>query len=91
MYNRSGSMAGILKQDPDTELCALFKYLTKHSVKEGLVDHPREWSGLHSYHQLIEGRDVQEAGSIVQRYAKLNVATLEVCDRRSSQQPTPSR
>ena len=31
----------------------IFKYVTQNSVKEGLVDHPREWKGLHGYHQLV--------------------------------------
>lgn len=63
VHNRSGSMwqrRYSSEEILDAESYdGLFKYLTEHSVKEGLVDHPREWSGLHSYHQLIEGRDVQ--------------------------------
>lgn len=31
----------------------VFKYLTQNSVKEGLVDHPKEWKGLHGYHQQV--------------------------------------
>mgnify|MGYP000111982027 CR=1 FL=1 len=36
----------------------IFKYLTKNSVKEGLVDHPRKWRGLHGYHQLVMKKSV---------------------------------
>ena len=36
----------------------IFKYITKNSVKEGLVDHPSQWSGLHGYHQLVSGEEV---------------------------------
>ena len=36
----------------------VFKYLTKNSVKEGLVDHPRQWKGLHGYHQLVMKKSV---------------------------------
>ena len=32
----------------------VFKYLIKNSVKEGLVDHPSEWPGVHGYHYLVE-------------------------------------
>lgn len=38
----------------EASLVEVFKYITKNSVKEGLVDHPREWAGLHGYHQLVE-------------------------------------
>ena len=34
----------------------VFKYITQNSVKEGLVDHPSEWLGVHGYHQLVEER-----------------------------------
>ena len=27
-------------------------------VKEGLVDHPKDWTGLHGYHQLVMGKKV---------------------------------
>jgi putative transposase len=33
-----------------------FKYVTKNCVKEGLVNHPQEWVGLHGYHQLVQQR-----------------------------------
>ena len=36
----------------------IFKYITQNSVKEGLVDHPSEWEGVHGYHQLVEGKDL---------------------------------
>ncbi len=39
-------------------LISAYKYLFKNSVKEGLVDHPREWPGLHGWAQLCEGREV---------------------------------
>ena len=38
----------------------IFKYVTQNSVKEGLVDHPREWKGLHGYHQLVMKKSVSE-------------------------------
>ena len=57
VHNRSGAMwqsryssEEILDQESYDEL---FKYLTENSVKEGLVDHPQEWLGLHSYHQPV--------------------------------------
>ena len=28
-------------------LIEVFKYITQNSVKEGLVDHPKDWTGLH--------------------------------------------
>ena len=34
----------------------IFKYITQNSVKEGLVDHSREWDGVHDYHQLVQGK-----------------------------------
>lgn len=36
-----------------------FKYITQNSVKEGLVNHPREWSGAHGYHQLVQGHELR--------------------------------
>ena len=36
----------------------IFKYITQNSVKEGLVDHPSQWSGVHGYHQLVEGKEL---------------------------------
>jgi len=42
----------------DDSLIEVFKYLTENSVKEGLVDHPRAWRGLHGFHQLVDQRDV---------------------------------
>ena len=36
----------------------IFKYVMQNSVKEGLVDHPREWKGLHGYHQLVMKKTV---------------------------------
>jgi REP element-mobilizing transposase RayT len=39
----------------------IFKYITKNSVKEGLVSHPSEWMGLHGYHQLVEKKPLRGA------------------------------
>ena len=39
-------------------LSEIFKYITQNSVKEGLVNHPSQWSGLHGYHQLVSGEEV---------------------------------
>lgn len=36
----------------------IFKYITENSVKEGLVDHPRAWRGLHGFHQLVDQDDL---------------------------------
>ncbi len=36
----------------------VFKYITQNSVKEGLVDHPKDWTGLHGYRQLVMGKKV---------------------------------
>ena len=36
----------------------IFKYITQNSVKEGLVDHPSQWSGVHGFHQLVEGKNL---------------------------------
>ena len=36
----------------------VFKYLTQNSVKEGLVNHPKDWTGLHGYHQIVMGKKV---------------------------------
>ena len=36
----------------------IFKYITQNSVKEGLVDHPKDWTGLHGYHQLVMGKKI---------------------------------
>lgn len=39
-------------------LIDIFKYITQNSVKEGLVAHPKHWTGLHGYHQLVKGKTV---------------------------------
>ena len=39
-------------------LIDIFKYITQNSVKEGLVDHSKQWSRLHGYHQLVEGKTI---------------------------------
>ena len=39
-------------------LIEIFKYITQNSVKEGLVDHPKDWTGLHGYRQLVMGKKV---------------------------------
>ena len=36
----------------------IFKYITQNTVKEGLVNHPKDWKGLHGYHQLVMGKKV---------------------------------
>ena len=36
----------------------LIEYITQNSVKEGLVNHPSQWGGLHGYHQLVSGQEV---------------------------------
>jgi putative transposase len=38
----------------EASVIKVLKYITKNSIKEGLVDHPSQWSGLHGYHQLVE-------------------------------------
>ena len=42
----------------ETGLTEIFKYITQNSVKEGLVDHPKDWTGLHGYRQLVMGKKV---------------------------------
>ena len=42
----------------ETGLIEIFKYITQNSVKEGLVDHPKNWTGLHGYRQLVMGKKV---------------------------------
>ena len=42
----------------ETALEEVFKYITQNSVKEGLVDHPKDWTGLHGYRQLVMGKKV---------------------------------
>ena len=32
-----------------------YRYIFANSVKEGLVEHPRDWPGFHAYRQLCEG------------------------------------
>ena len=32
-----------------------YRYIFSNSVKEGLVEHPRDWPGFHAYRQLCEG------------------------------------
>ena len=39
-------------------LIEIFKYITQNSIKEGLVDHPKDWTGLHGYRQLVMGKKV---------------------------------
>jgi REP element-mobilizing transposase RayT len=42
----------------DESIEGAYRYLFANSVKEDLVEHPREWGGLHGYAQLCEGREV---------------------------------
>ena len=37
----------------------IFKYITQNSVKEGLVYHPRDWTGVHGYHQIMSDRTLR--------------------------------
>lgn len=60
----------------EAALIDTIKYLTKNSVKEGLVDHPSQWTGVHSYKQLVEGKEC--TGLWVDR-----VALHMACDNRS--------
>ena len=57
----------------------IFKYITENSVKEGLVDHPRAWRGLHGFHQLVDL--VECEGSWLDRtalfHAKQNTKTRD--------------
>ena len=55
LWQNRYSSEEILDEDA---LIEVFKYITENSVKEGLVDHPSEWSGLHGYHQLVESKSV---------------------------------
>ncbi len=36
-----------------------YKYIFANSVKEGLVEHPRDWPGLHGYAALCEGETLE--------------------------------
>ena len=58
LYGRSGPLwhsrytnIELLDEEALTEA---FRYITENSVKEGLVAHPSEWSGLHGSHQLLD-------------------------------------
>ncbi len=43
----------------EESLVEAYRYLFANSVKEGLVEHPREWGGLHGYAALCEGRALE--------------------------------
>ena len=43
----------------EESLIDLIKYISQNSVKEGLVNHPSEWGGLHGCHQLLAQRVVR--------------------------------
>jgi len=45
----------------DDALRDAYTYLFANSVKEGLVEHPREWPGVHGYAALCEGRALEGA------------------------------
>ena len=49
----------------ESALISAYQYIFKNSVKEGFVDHPREWPGLHAWAQLCGGQRV--TGSWVDR------------------------
>ena len=51
----------------EESLNEIFKYITENSVKEGLVDHPRAWRGLHGFHQLVD--QVEQEGPWLDRTA----------------------
>ena len=51
----------------EESLNEVFKYITENSVKEGLVDHPRAWRGLHGFHQLVD--KVEQEGPWLDRTA----------------------
>jgi hypothetical protein len=53
MWQSRYSSEEILDEDG---LVEVFKYITENSVKEGLVDDPAAWKGLHGYHQLVNQR-----------------------------------
>ena len=53
MWQSRYSSEEILDEDG---LVEVFKYITENSVKEGLVDDPGAWKGLHGYHQLVNQR-----------------------------------
>ena len=42
----------------EESMIEVFKYITQNSVKESLVDHPKDWTGLHGYRQLVMGKQV---------------------------------
>ena len=55
LWQKRYSSEEILDEDGLREI---FKYITQNSVKEGLVNHPKDWTGLHGYHQLVMGKKV---------------------------------
>ena len=55
LWQKRYSSEEVLDQEGLTEI---FKYITQNSVKEGLVDHPKQWTGLHGYHQLVINKTV---------------------------------
>ena len=36
-----------------------YRYIFANSVKEGLVEHPRDWPGIHAYRALCEGEEIE--------------------------------
>ena len=36
-----------------------YRYIFKNSIKENLVEHPRDWPGLHAYRSICEGEVVK--------------------------------
>ena len=62
-HRRSGTIWGSRYASEEVldeeSLIELIKYITQNCVKEGLVDHPSEWTGLHGCHQLLERRVVR--------------------------------
>jgi REP element-mobilizing transposase RayT len=43
----------------DKALEERYRYIFKNSIKENLVEHPRDWPGLHAYRSICEGEVVK--------------------------------
>ncbi|MBM4292994.1 MAG: hypothetical protein FJ138_17555, partial [Deltaproteobacteria bacterium] len=63
----------------EVALVDAYKYLFANSVKEGLVEHPQEWPGLHGWAALCGGRALE--GIWVNRTA-LNAALRAAISKR---------
>ncbi|MCK5689090.1 hypothetical protein KAI87_07465 [Myxococcota bacterium] len=62
MQNKTGPMwegyTSLALPGPISEM-ASFRYIMKHGVKEGLVERPEEWPGLHSAKSVLTGKPLQ--------------------------------